>query len=167
MKIKEWQKIQLPYKFKFKFPEKSCSWKFNNIHRKTFFLEFLFNKVAGLFNKVPVNITKFCGHLQTASSEDKNIKCFMMFSRGIGKEYTASKVSLFEVILVRLFPHSDSIRRDTEQLSIFRPKIRTRKVLNTDTSYAVIVTGNRLIGFSEAGTWRCSVKKVFLGLKPY
>ena len=31
------------------------------------------------------------------------------------------KVSIFEVILVRIFPHSDLIRRDTPYLSVFSP----------------------------------------------
>ena len=34
---------------------------------------------------------------------------------------TAQKVSVFGVILVRIFPHSDWIRRDTEYLSVFGP----------------------------------------------
>ena len=35
--------------------------------------------------------------------------------------HTASKVSVFGVILVRIFPHSDLMRRDTPYLSIFSP----------------------------------------------
>ena len=45
---------------------------------------------------------------------------------------TAWKVSVFGVILVHVFPHVHSIRRDTESES---GKIRTRKTPNTDTFY--------------------------------
>ena len=34
---------------------------------------------------------------------------------------TAQKVAIFGVILVRIFPHSDWIRRDTPNLSVFSP----------------------------------------------
>ena len=34
---------------------------------------------------------------------------------------TAWEVSIFEVFLVRIFPHSDWIQRDTEYLSVFSP----------------------------------------------
>ena len=36
---------------------------------------------------------------------------------------TAQKVSIFGVILVCIFPHSDWIRRDTEHLSVFSPNV--------------------------------------------
>ena len=35
--------------------------------------------------------------------------------------FNARKVSVFGVILVRIFPHSDLIRRDTPYLSVFSP----------------------------------------------
>ena len=35
--------------------------------------------------------------------------------------HTAQKVSIFGVVLVRIFPHSDWIRRDMEYLSVFSP----------------------------------------------
>ena len=35
--------------------------------------------------------------------------------------YTTWKVSVFGIILVRIFPHSDWIRRDTPYLSVFSP----------------------------------------------
>ena len=35
--------------------------------------------------------------------------------------FTAWKVSVFGVILARIFPHSDWLRRDTEYLSVFSP----------------------------------------------
>ena len=37
------------------------------------------------------------------------------------KDYTAWKMSVFEVFLVRIFLHSDWIRRDTEYLFVFSP----------------------------------------------
>ena len=43
-------------------------------------------------------------------------------------------MSVFGVILFRIFPHSNQIRRNTECA-----KMRTRKTPNTDTFYAVIV----------------------------
>ena len=56
------------------------------------------------------------------------------------KIYTARKVSIFGAFLVRIFPHSDWIRRDTKYLSVFSPKaeIRNKKNPNTDTFHAVI-----------------------------
>ena len=49
-------------------------------------------------------------------------------------------MSVFGVILVRIFPHKDWIKRDTPHLSVFSPntwKIRTRITPNTDTFHAV------------------------------
>ena len=37
--------------------------------------------------------------------------------------FTAWKVSVFGVILARIFPHSDWLRRDTEYLSVFSPNV--------------------------------------------
>ena len=37
--------------------------------------------------------------------------------------YTAWKVSIFGVILVRIFPHLDWIRRDTQYLSVLSPNV--------------------------------------------
>ena len=51
--------------------------------------------------------------------------------------FTAGKVYIFGVFLVRIFPHSDWIRRDTQSE---RGKIRTRKSSNTDTFHAVTIT---------------------------
>ena len=48
---------------------------------------------------------------------------------------TAWKVSVFGVILVPIFPHSDWIWRDTIQSEC--GKIRNRITLNTETFYAV------------------------------
>ena len=51
-------------------------------------------------------------------------------------------MSVFGVFLVRIFPHSDWIRTDTEYLSVFSPncgKIRIRKTENTDIFHAVLV----------------------------
>ena len=69
--------------------------------------------------------------------------------------YTAWKVSIIGVILVRIFPHWDWIRRDTPHFPTFRlnteryslslhipsecGKMRTRITLNMDTFYAVIL----------------------------
>ena len=55
------------------------------------------------------------------------------------------KMSVFGVILVRIFPHADGIRRDTERYSVSLRiqskcgKIRTRIIPNMDTFYAVNV----------------------------
>ena len=35
--------------------------------------------------------------------------------------FTVLKVSLFGVILARIFPHLDGIQKDTEYLSVFSP----------------------------------------------
>ena len=48
---------------------------------------------------------------------------FPSFMRKIWTLHTAWKVSVFGVILVRIFPHSDRIRTDTEYLSVFRPNV--------------------------------------------
>ena len=40
---------------------------------------------------------------------------------GVFRTFSAWKVSVFRVILVRVFPHSDWIRRNTEHLSVFSP----------------------------------------------
>ena len=40
------------------------------------------------------------------------------------KKYTAWKVSVFGVFLVRIFPHSDWVQRYTEYLSVISPNMR-------------------------------------------
>ena len=45
--------------------------------------------------------------------------------------YTTWKLSVFGVILVHIFPHSDWIRRDTEYLSVLSPNAG-----NTDQNYS-------------------------------
>ena len=45
------------------------------------------------------------------------------FSIFLWKKTTAWKVSVFGVFLVRIFPHSDWIRRDTEYLLVFSPNV--------------------------------------------
>ena len=42
-------------------------------------------------------------------------------SNSFAETFTAWKVSVFGVFLVRIFPHSDWMRRDTEYLSVFIP----------------------------------------------
>ena len=59
-----------------------------------------------------------------------------------GPKNTAQKVSVFGVILVRIFPHSERIRRDTLW------KMRTRITSNTDTFYAVNAFGLQFIFMS-------------------
>ena len=59
--------------------------------------------------------------------------------------FTAWKVYVFGVFLVRIFPYSDWIQRDTPHLSPFSRnagKIRTRKNPNTDTFHEVFKTLN-------------------------
>ena len=68
---------------------------------------------------------------------------------------TAWKVSKYGVLLVRIFPHSDWIRRDTEYLSVFSPnagkrgKNRNRIIPNTDTFYAVLHCSSLFIAYLE------------------
>ena len=54
---------------------------------------------------------------------------------------TAWKLSVFRVILARIFPHSDWIRRDTEYLSVFSPNAGKKADQNN----------------SEYGQFSCSV----------
>ena len=66
---------------------------------------------------------------------------------------TAEKVSVFRVILVRIFPHSDWIRRDTLRIQSECGKIQTIIIPNTDTFYAVRVHNTRLtlsVNFTES-----------------
>ena len=56
-----------------------------------------------------------------------------MFHRvlNMSRNLTARKVSVFGVFLVRIFPHPNQIKRDTEYLSVFGPnagKYRPRKL---------------------------------------
>ena len=53
---------------------------------------------------------------------------------------TVWKVSVSGVFLVRIFLHSDWIRRDTLRIQSKCGKIRARKTPNTDTFHAVLVT---------------------------
>ena len=50
-------------------------------------------------------------------------------------------MSVFRVILVRIFPHSNWTRKDTPYLSVFSPNAGkwTRITSNTDTFHAVVV----------------------------
>ena len=56
------------------------------------------------------------------------------------KQFTAGKVSVFEVFLVRIFVHLDLIRRDTEYCSTFSPNMRKYgpEALRIRTFYVVI-----------------------------
>ena len=68
-------------------------------------------------------------------------------------QLTAWKVSIFGVILVRMFPHLDWIRRDAEYLSVFSPKcgkIRTRITPNMDTFYSVTLSIKKYIKLSQS-----------------
>ena len=51
------------------------------------------------------------------------------------KSCTAWKVSVFGLFLIRVFPHSDWIWKDTESKCL---KIRTRKTPNMDTFHAIL-----------------------------
>ena len=66
-------------------------------------------------------------------------------------QITAWKVSVFGVFLVRIFPHSDWIRRDVSLLIYFEcRKIRTRKTPNADTFHAVdVIDHSHLEEFHE------------------
>ena len=58
-----------------------------------------------------------------------------------------------ELFLVCIFPHSDSIRKDTSYLSAFSPnagKYRPEITLYLDTFHAVLVRGNsNVVNFSK------------------
>ena len=81
---------------------------------------------------------------------DKSLSSSSQFSPSLSKllyqrfliaiTYTAWKVSVFGVFLVRIFPHSDWIRRYGVSFRIQSEwgKIRTRKTPNTDTFHAVL-----------------------------
>ena len=87
------------------------------------------------------------------NGKKKKANMFFLFHNRIN--CTALKVSVFGVILVRIFPYLDWIRRDTRYLSVFSPnagkyfeslriqsecgKIRTRVTPNTDSFYAVLL----------------------------
>ena len=64
---------------------------------------------------------------------------FVLFHvlRAVCDQFTAWKLSVLGVILVRIFPHSGWIRRDTVSLLINSEcgKMRTRITPNTDTFY--------------------------------
>ena len=71
---------------------------------------------------------------------------YMAFQLGLtSSKYlddTLREVSKYGVFLVRIFPHSDWIRRDTEYLSVFSPnagKYRPEKTPYLDTFHAVIM----------------------------
>ena len=51
------------------------------------------------------------------------------------KIYTARKVSVFGAFLVRIFPHSDWIWRDTKYLSVFSPKAGNKDQKNSEYGY--------------------------------
>ena len=64
------------------------------------------------------------------------------------ENYTARKLSVFGVILFRIFPHSDWIRRETSVSLTIQSKcgkMQTRITRNTDTFYAVLLW---LVSFS-------------------
>ena len=79
---------------------------------------------------------------KVGSKDEKSVRILAFLSNEgtIWYKYTTWKVSVFGVILVRIFPHSDWIWRDDPYLSIFSPnagKKRTRITPNTSTFYAV------------------------------
>ena len=71
------------------------------------------------------------------------MKCSLVQPRKLW-HYTAWNVSIFEVFLVRIFPHSDRMRRDTPSLCVFSPdsgkygpeKLQTR----TTFTYCYLIT---------------------------
>ena len=70
-------------------------------------------------NLVPLGLR----HLKTSSSVSlTNFEYLFQKMLQLSELWiTAYKVSVFGVILVRVFPHLDWIRRDTEYLSVFSP----------------------------------------------
>ena len=50
----------------------------------------------------------------------------------VGLAITALKVCISKVFLVRHFPHSDWIRRDTTYLSVFSPNVRNKNQTNSE-----------------------------------
>ena len=75
---------------------------------------------------------------------------FKSFTCNTKSSHTAWKKSIFGVIQVHIFHHSDWIRRDTEYLSY---SVRMRKNTDQNTSVTLIL--------EIVAQW-CSVKKVFL-----
>ena len=59
--------------------------------------------------------------LTSAKNELDEIYEELLWMSWISKYYTAWKASVFGVILVRISPHSDWIRKDTPYLSVFSP----------------------------------------------
>ena len=89
------------------------------------------------------------------SFSTKKVTSLTILAKKLHYEYfagtsTAWKMSVLRVFLVRVFPHLDWIRRDTERYSLrFQSecgKIWTRKTPNTDTFYAVLDTPLLMIG---------------------
>ena len=75
--------------------------------------------------------------------EDKQGKLLALVSAAKVVEYSLrEKCPNTEFFLVRIFPHSDWIRRDTSYLSVFSPnvgKYEPEKTLYLDTFHTVIV----------------------------
>ena len=63
---------------------------------------------CGMYSLVVPNIQRF------------SFEIFLL-SPSVSRRCTEYKVSIFGVILVRISPHTDWIRRDTEYLSVFSP----------------------------------------------
>ena len=82
------------------------------------------------------------------------------------ESYTTQKISAFGVILIRIFPHSDWTRRDTEYLSVFSPNARKYgpEKLRIRTLYAVL--GSRKCHFDWLVSLAVTVNKFFLAQTP-
>ena len=77
----------------------------------------------------------------------------------IKENNTAWKVSVFAVILVRIFPHSDWIRRDL-RIQFECGKIRNRITPNTDTFYAEQIAQFRQSYYNKdhEGSWKRTIE---------
>ena len=69
-------------------------------------------------------LSKFCERQTLKEANQIRRIFFHVHSWILYSSFTAWKVSIFGVILARIFLHSDWIRRDTSYLSIFSPKAR-------------------------------------------
>ena len=76
--------------------------------------------------------------------------------------YTGWKVSVFGVLLVRIFPYSDWIRRSL-RIQSECGKMRTRITANTDTFHAVSFSliGSNLKLLLSIRLWMKSLKRLF------
>ena len=96
-----------------------------------------------------------------STKSSNKLRCLQIFSL-LGIKFTALKVSVFGVYLVRIFQHSNWIRRDAKYLSLFSPNAGKYgpETPNTDTFHPVVVKRDA----SEIGCCVLPKEYNFLGL---